>query len=225
MLKRMQDKTKTILKEKDVKPRMVAPVISVEEFGGEEGVEMVGANPTKPALDPSPPAKPMPPFVANLPKRRGGKKLFIIGIIVCLLVVSTISIILVLKAKPKSAGEMKGEAQVEETIPKITPSPNLNKEEWDFEVLNGSGVSGVAKKVAKKLEEMGYKVVSVGNADNYDYKEDELFVSKQFEAKVNLLLADLEAEFKISSSSGELENSTASARLIIGKKTAEGFSE
>lgn len=37
------------------------------------------------------------------------------------------------------------------------------------EVLNGSATGGVARKVARKLESLGYRVVHVGNADRSDY--------------------------------------------------------
>ncbi|TYP57584.1 LCP family protein [Thermosediminibacter litoriperuensis] len=36
-------------------------------------------------------------------------------------------------------------------------------------VLNGSGYAGIARKVAQKLEEMGFTVVRVANADSFDY--------------------------------------------------------
>ncbi|WP_213995762.1 LCP family protein [Tepidanaerobacter syntrophicus] len=36
-------------------------------------------------------------------------------------------------------------------------------------VLNGSGTSGVASKIASRLESQGFKVVSIGNADSFDY--------------------------------------------------------
>lgn len=42
------------------------------------------------------------------------------------------------------------------------------------EVLNGNGVSGIASQVANKLREKGFEVVSVGNADRFDYSETEV---------------------------------------------------
>jgi hypothetical protein len=37
-------------------------------------------------------------------------------------------------------------------------------------VLNGSGEAGIASKVAKQLEAIGFKVVKVANADSFDYE-------------------------------------------------------
>ena len=42
------------------------------------------------------------------------------------------------------------------------------------EVLNGSGVSGAAARVAEMLREKGYSVESVGNAESFDYVSSEI---------------------------------------------------
>jgi hypothetical protein len=41
----------------------------------------------------------------------------------------------------------------------------------NVEVLNGCGIEGAATKVKERLEANGYKVVAVGNAAHFDYKE------------------------------------------------------
>ncbi|MDI6827224.1 MAG: LCP family protein [Armatimonadota bacterium] len=43
-----------------------------------------------------------------------------------------------------------------------------------IEVLNGSGVKGVARKVAESLKQNGYEVTSVGNAPSFDYSTSEI---------------------------------------------------
>ncbi|MEW5919991.1 MAG: LCP family protein [Bacillota bacterium] len=45
----------------------------------------------------------------------------------------------------------------------------LPRELITVEVLNGSGVAGIAAKVAEILREQGFQVVNVGNADSFDY--------------------------------------------------------
>lgn len=45
-------------------------------------------------------------------------------------------------------------------------------------VLNGSGMSGLAKLAADKLEKSGYKVTSTGNAKSFDYENSEIIVHK-----------------------------------------------
>lgn len=101
--------------------------------------------------------------------------------------------------------------------PTQTPKPALNKADWSLEVLNGSGVSGLAKKIADKLKEMGYQVVKTGNADKDNYDKTQILVKKDLQDKVDLVIADLKDVIKIASVAGELKDSTASARIILGK--------
>lgn len=104
--------------------------------------------------------------------------------------------------------------------PTFTPAPtrSLNRADWSFEVQNGSGVSGAAKKASDKLISLGYVVIKAGNADKDTYTASELFVRVGKESEADLLLADLKTNFNIASISGTLTEGTASARLIIGKE-------
>lgn len=100
-----------------------------------------------------------------------------------------------------------------------TPEPtrSLNRENWSFEVLNGSGVTGVAKKAVGVLTSLGYTVIKTGNADKSTYTQNQLYVRDESSDQIDLLLADLKTDFNIASVSGQLKEGTASARLIIGK--------
>jgi anionic cell wall polymer biosynthesis LytR-Cps2A-Psr (LCP) family protein len=46
--------------------------------------------------------------------------------------------------------------------------------EVKIEVLNGSGIDGLASEVAALLEQEGFQVVRKGNADHFDYKESQV---------------------------------------------------
>jgi len=46
-------------------------------------------------------------------------------------------------------------------------------------VLNGNGSSGIASKIAKELEQNGFKVVSIANADNFDYETTTIIYPKE----------------------------------------------
>ncbi len=46
------------------------------------------------------------------------------------------------------------------------------------EVLNGSGISGAAQRVAEALKKQGYNVLSTGNADAYRYESSEISIHK-----------------------------------------------
>lgn len=99
-----------------------------------------------------------------------------------------------------------------------TPAPNpLVRSEWSFEVLNGSGESGLAKKVATKITDLGYQIVKTGNADKNNYAATQILVKQDLQDKVDLVIADLKDTVKIASMAGELTEGTASARIILGK--------
>lgn len=116
------------------------------------------------------------------------------------------------------ATSTKEEPAVTETpIPTPTPEP-LNRAELSFEVLNGSGVKGEAKRVADLLIELGYKVTKTGNADKDDYAQSELIIGSSLEDKANLIVADLKDIIRIASVSATLKESTPSGRIIIGKE-------
>lgn len=99
----------------------------------------------------------------------------------------------------------------------VVKKPVLNKSDWNFEVLNGSGIPGEAKKAAEKLQSDGYNVIIVGNAEQADYEGTQVFIESDKTESKDLLITDLTGIFPGASYSGELTDSTASARIIIGK--------
>lgn len=107
--------------------------------------------------------------------------------------------------------------------PSPTPEPTLIRSEWSFEVLNGSGVTGQAKKIADEIKALGYEVVKTGNADKSSYASTQILAKKELleggvsGTKIDLVIADLKDVIKIASVAGELTEGTASARIIIGK--------
>ena len=92
-----------------------------------------------------------------------------------------------------------------------------DKSQWTFEVLNGSGVAGAAASAAKKLEEADFTVVKTGNADKV-YETTLVFISRDNLNQSDWLLESLKDEFASASVAGELKDSTATARMIVGLK-------
>ena len=100
--------------------------------------------------------------------------------------------------------------------PTETSSPaELKREEITLEILNGSGVSGAASEKAKVFEDLGYKIIKTGNAEATTGSR--LYVKSEIEGLIDVLLKDVKDKLNISSVSGELKDSTASARIILGK--------
>jgi hypothetical protein len=62
-------------------------------------------------------------------------------------------------------------------------------------------------------------VIKTGNATNSDYKLSEVYVSDDLFPKSDLFINDIKKELEIEATlSGELKNTTGSARLIIGNE-------
>ena len=155
---------------------------------------------------------------------KSNKKLFIIGIIITIAVIVTTAIFgfyfLKQDAKEESVKEEKAETT---PTPTSKPKTSLDRSEWSLEVLNGTATPGLAKELADKLEKLGYTIVESGNADKSSYEISEIYVSDdKTSEEIELLLVDIKKEIDISSSSGDLSEGTASARIIIGSDYNSG---
>lgn len=154
------------------------------------------------------------------PIEKSNKKLFIFGAVIFIFTVLATSSFGIFWAQNSSKVKKEVTPKEEQEV-STTPAPKktLKREDWSLEVLNGSGVAGTAKKTADKLEALGYKIAKTGNADKQSYKESELYIAVDTSKEDTvLLLEDLGKELGITSVSGELKDSTANARIIIGEK-------
>lgn len=103
--------------------------------------------------------------------------------------------------------------------PVVTPTPAVDKKELEIEILNGSGVAGVAGTLKTLLEEKGYTVAGTGNAKNYDYEKTEIQVTADKEAFLSVLQADLAGSYVIGTATADLKASLPyNAVIIIGKE-------
>lgn len=67
----------------------------------------------------------------------------------------------------------------EEKVKELVNAIFYDKNGIKVAVLNGSGYSGVANEIAKKLESMGFTVVKVANADSFDYDTTTVLYPKE----------------------------------------------
>lgn len=104
------------------------------------------------------------------------------------------------------------------TVPAATMTPAPQRSTVSLEVLNGSGVAGTAKKAADQLGALGYIIVKTGNAPLSTYQSTIVSVAPGQSAITALLLSDLSSLSYTATAGGDLSDSTASARIIIGKK-------
>ena len=108
------------------------------------------------------------------------------------------------------------------STPVSSPTPvttDLKRSDVKLQVLNGSGVSGLAGKVKTYLEGLGYKDVATGNADSSDYAQTELQVKDSKKSFSDLVSKDLSKDYTVSSSIKTLNSSNKYDIIItLGKK-------
>lgn len=156
------------------------------------------------------------------PEEKSKKKLYIIVAIIIIGLAAVSVWIFMNFNKNKGAAEKKPETTQSQQIsaPVVTevkePEGTFDRSKITLEILNGSGVAGVAKKVADSLSALEYQIVKVGNAQE-NTQTSQIFVSADLEKFQSEFLKDLDGIVEEATISGKLEDSTASARIIIGK--------
>lgn len=98
-------------------------------------------------------------------------------------------------------------------VKKPTAIPTINKKEILIEIQNGVGTAGLANKLKTALEEKGYTIETVDNADNFNYKKSVIITDSK--ATSTLLEKDLKEQL-INGATFEKTNSKKTT-IIIGK--------
>lgn len=96
--------------------------------------------------------------------------------------------------------------ETQEATPTPTPEEELNRADLKIEVLNGSGVAGLAGKAAEYLEGLGYEDIKTGNADNYDYEQTEIAIKEDKQNYLSMIRKDLEDKYPPAEEVGTLED-------------------
>lgn len=156
------------------------------------------------------------------PEEKSRKKLYIIGAVITVIVVAISVWFFMNFNKNKNTEEKKPEITKSQQIsaPEVTaekePETSFDRSKITLEILNGSGVAGAAKKIADSIAALEYRIIKVGNAEE-NSDTTQILVSKDLEKFQDEFLKDLEGVIPEATVSGALEDSTASARIIIGK--------
>lgn len=114
--------------------------------------------------------------------------------------------------------------------PTPTPSPTeapvptaapvtVEKSDIKIHVTNGGGTPGAASKMKAFLEDKGYTVVSVGNADEYTYDTTEVATTKDHDDYATMVVDDLKSDYTVSASSSTVSSSEDyDVEVIVGKE-------
>lgn len=102
--------------------------------------------------------------------------------------------------------------------PSPSPAEEVDKSEPSIRVLNGTGEAGVAASVKDFLENLGWKVTSIGNASQNT--EDSTITFKEgFEKFEDSLTGDLSEKYSATAADETLEASDeADIEIVIGAK-------
>lgn len=119
-----------------------------------------------------------------------------------------------------------------EPKPSVAPSPTarpttnpidlttkLDRSSVSIAIQNGSGETGAASTMADILKSFGYKIVSLGNADNFDYENTVIKTKSDKDKFISLLKKDLGGDsYTIGNTSSDLSaSSSADIVVIVGK--------
>ncbi|MDO8487088.1 MAG: LytR C-terminal domain-containing protein [Candidatus Curtissbacteria bacterium] len=111
------------------------------------------------------------------------------------------------------------ESVVASPMPEATSGANIDKAAVRIRILNGSGKAGVASAAKDYIEGKGYKVTSLGNADNYDFAQTVVKIKDSLSNIKNVLVSDLSDKYSVTVSSIPLEASdSADVEVTLGAK-------
>ncbi len=154
------------------------------------------------------------------PKKKG--KLLTILLIVLVILAIGGGVFLFTKVRGgKKSGAESTPTPAPEIAQEPTPisEPELERGDLTIQVQNGTGEPGAAGDGKDFLEELGYEKVETGNAPSYNYKESEISLKEEKSDYFDLLYADLNTEYLVSSESSVLEeDSDYDAVIVLGKK-------
>jgi hypothetical protein len=164
----------------------------------------------------------------DIPLERRNRRLFFIGIIITAFILGATAATLYFRVKQGNFGTNEVEVKTEETEdiaqsetsspePTSTPTP---RSEITLEILNGSGVSGLAGDTADEFEALGYVIDNTGNADTA--QGNQLYIQKGLDQdQLKYLMDDVKDKLNITEITAELSSLDVSARIVLGSQVEE----
>lgn len=158
-------------------------------------------------------------------KTNSGSKAKLI-IAICLIIIFTILGFLGGYLYGKNTGSLTSPATSEqqETVPTFTPTPTeeeVDLSAYSIEILNGSGVAGVAGDEQDALEADGFSVENTGNAENQDFTETTISAKSSVSPEFIQKLQDsLSSRYVVSDDTDELDlDNDYDVVVTIGSET------
>lgn len=169
----------------------------------------------------------------DIPLERRNRRLYYIGIVITAFILGVTSATLYFRIQQGELGTSNVEVETEEPVevaenessespePTSTPTP---RSEITLEILNGSGVAGLAGDTADTFIALGYEVGDTGNTDSTN--GNQLYIQKDLdEASLKFLLDDVKDELDITEITAELSDLEVTARIVLGSQSEESSDE
>lgn len=135
----------------------------------------------------------------------------LIGVVLFYLILKPENVKLSLKNEPTPT-------PTEVLTPSPTAAPEVKLSEYKLQVLNGSGVSGVAAKIKKEMEDLGFTGVAVGNAGKSNYKDTEIQLKSGTPKAVYDKIAGTLTEYTATEGATLQETAKYDIVIIVGAK-------
>jgi hypothetical protein len=169
------------------------------------------AFPKIPSEPPTTPAPKSPPPTPS--ENRSDRIFFVLGIFTFLIIVAATAIAAAAISKlPKTAQEQKINLA---TAPSPSSAPVFDRSLWTFEIVGPS--NSLNSQIVTKLDSLGYRTVATKTTKQFATSSSLLYIHPTLIDRSDQLLADIGQIFSVSSVSGDLLDSTATARLVIPK--------
>ena len=137
------------------------------------------------------------------------------------------SFFLIKNRQIKNTGEVAGTEQIqttptvnEERVAESTPSEDikveLKKEDLKIKVENGAGIPGIAAKTRDFLNNLGYNVVEIGNADETGRQDTLLKIKQSKVSYTELLSKDMSESYKVMLEEDLPETENYDVLIVVG---------
>lgn len=99
-----------------------------------------------------------------------------------------------------------------------TSTSDLKRNDLSVKIQNGAGISGVAAKARDYMQNLGYKVIEIGNFENSDKQNTLVKIKTSKKEYKNLLINDLKANYSLVVEDGLDETLNYDVLIVIGAK-------
>ncbi len=174
---------------------------------------------------PVPPEEPKVPMMLDIDAKSNpfANLGLIIGVLAAFLVGAVVGAAgMKLYESKGAAGEVAVKQETPTPTATVAPTPTtkpLERAQISVAVLNGSGKTGAASKMATYLEALGYKIQRTGNATEDVTGPSEVYVNGDNSELGRQVAKDLEAEYKVNSEiMSKYDSSAASVVVVVGSE-------